>query len=347
MTDTDDPRPTRPATMADIATHLGISRQLVSIVLRDVPGASQQTRERVRAAAKELGFAPHAGAQAMRRAKSRDLGVVFSPDHPTEHEIVEAIYPAAADRGYDVILSAQTATRSTQTCVEELVGHRCAALIVIGSDLKHAGLSRIADRCSMPVVDVGYGRRNDAYDVVRSSGDVGIEEMVDALVGVGHREIAYVDARSMPSAALRRRGYQTGMSAHGLTADILAMTGDYRIGGYFEETGASAAKELLERPALPTAVVVPNDNAAVGLLQTLVRSGVRVPQDISVTGFDDAPMARMSFVDLTTVRQDPHSMGFAAVKAAVARIEDPSRDPQEIVVRTSIITRGSVAAPRG
>lgn len=335
----------RTPTMADIAAHLGVSRQLVSLVLRDAPGASEETRRRVRDAAKELGFSPHVGARSLRRARSTDLGVIFAPAHSTELEIVEHIYPAAAARGYDVILSAQTATRSTNQAVEELLGHRCAALIVIGSDLDHKGLLAVTRRSPVPVVEVGYGRRNAYYDVVRSSGDKGIAAVVTYLAELGHRQIAYVDPAAMPPAALRRRGYERATNRLGLAADVLSMTGDYTKGDYFEEAGSAAARMLLERGKLPTAVIAPNDHTAVGLLQILVRNGVMVPGEVSITGFDDAPIARLSSVDLTTVRQDPELMGVAAVDAAVRRVKDQELKPGETIVGTSLVVRGSTAAP--
>ncbi|WP_158647198.1 LacI family DNA-binding transcriptional regulator [Actinoplanes sp. ATCC 53533] len=336
----------RPATMADIAAHLGVSRQLVSLVLRNAPGASEETRRRVRQAAKDLGFSPHVGAQSLRRTRSTDLGVVFTPAHSTESEIIEHIYPAAATHGYDVILSAQTSTRTTNHAVEELLGHRCAGLIIIGSPLDHAGLRAVSRRSPVPVVDVGSGRRNTHYDIVRSAGDNGIDDMVTHLAGLGHRRIAYVDPAAMPAAALRRRGYDRAVTRLGLPADVLTMPGDYTESDYFDEAGSAAARLLLRREALPTAVVAPNDHTAVGMLQILLRDGVRVPEDVSITGFDDAPVARLSSVNLTTVRQDPHLMGVAAVEAAVRRIQDRDHKPGETVVATSLVERGSAAPAR-
>jgi DNA-binding LacI/PurR family transcriptional regulator len=336
----------RPPTMADIAAHVGVSRQLVSLVLRDAPGASEETRRRVREAAAELGFSPHVGARSLRRARSKDLGVIFTPAHSTEPEIVEAIYPAASARGYDVVLSAQTATRSTGQAVEELLGHRCAALVVIGSNLDHAGLRAVAERSILPVVDVGYGRRNQFYDVVRSSGDKGIEQLIGYLADLGHRGITYVDPASMPSSGLRRRGYERAVKRLDLPSDILSMPGDYTAANYFEEAGSAAAQVLLGRRKLPTAVVAPNDHAAVGLLHTLIRNGVRVPEEVSVAGFDDAPIARLSSVDLTSVRQDPELMGVSAVEAAVRRVESRDLRPRETIVETSLVVRTSTAPPR-
>ena len=335
----------RPPTMADIAAHLGVSRQLVSLVLRDAPGASEETRRRVRQAALDLGFSPHVGARSLRRTRSTDLGVIFTPAHSTEPEIIEHIYPAAAARGYDVILSAQTAARTTNQAVEELLGHRCAGLIVIGSHLDHAGLRAVSERSPVPVVDVGYGRRNASYDVVRSAGDDGIDDMVAYLARLGHRRIAYVDPVAMPAAALRRRGYDRATARLALTADALAVPGEYTKGDYFEEAGSTAARVLLQRDELPTAVMAANDHTAVGLLQVLLRHGVRIPEDVSITGFDDAPIARLSSVDLTTVRQDPQLMGVAAVEAAVRRIQDRELKPRQTVVTTSLVERGSTAQP--
>ncbi len=340
-------RDLRPPTMADIARRVGVSRQLVSLVLRDAPGASDETRRRVHEAARELGFTPHLGARSLRRAQSKDIGVVFAPAHSTEHEIVGAMYPAAAARGYEINLSAHTGTRSTEQAVEELRGVRCAALILVGSDLDHARILSIAERSQVPVVDVGYGRRNDVYDVVRSAGDRGIAHMTEYVASLGHRRIAYLDPSSMPMAARRRRGHLRAMRRLGLEPDVVAVPGDYTATNYFEEAGATAARAILARPELPTVVVTANDHSAAGFLQVVSRQGVRVPEDVSLTGFDDSPVARFSAVDLTTVRQDPSLMGAAAVEAALRRVSSPVLAPEETVVETSLVFRGSTAPPRG
>ena len=139
-------------------------------------------------AAKTLGYSPHMGARTLRQTRSWQLGVVFAPAHATEPEIVEAIYPAAAGFGYQVVLSAQTGTRSTVQAVEELFGYRCAAVIIIGGPGLPARRSgSLAKRAKVPVVVVGSGERNSAYDVVRSAGDVGIALAVRHLVELGPR----------------------------------------------------------------------------------------------------------------------------------------------------------------
>jgi DNA-binding LacI/PurR family transcriptional regulator len=328
--------------MADIATHLGVSRQLVSIVLRDMPGASQETRERVTTAARQLGYSPHIGARTLRQTKSLNIGVAFAPAHATEPDIVEAIYPAAAARGYRVVLSAQTRTRSTTAAAEELLGYRCAGIIVIGSLMTPAQTRALAKRVKVPLVVVGAGDRSTVFDVVRSAGDRGIAMVVDHLTGLGHRHIAYLHAESMPPAALRLHGYLEATGASGLAADVVRVLG----ADFTEEAGAIAGRELLARDLLPTAVVAGNDQQAIGVLQVLSRGGVSVPGRVSLTGFDDSRFASLSSVDLTSVRQDPEAMGHAAVAAAVRRIDRPALRPSLHVVEPTLVVRGSTGPPR-
>jgi DNA-binding LacI/PurR family transcriptional regulator len=334
-------QPARQPTMGDIAARLGVSRQLVSLALRDAPGASAETRDLVRKVAAELGYQPHIGARTLRQSASLHLGVVFTPAHATEPDIVEGIYPAADERGYRVVLSAQTPTRTTGQAVDELLGYRCAALIVIGSTWTVAELRALAGRSTVPLVMVGAGSKNAYYDVVRSAGDVGIALTLQHLVELGHREIVYVHGKAMPPARLRLAGYLRAAARLGVRPRVLTMTG-----GYTEECGATAARQLLSDAELPTAVMASNDQAALGVMLVLTRAGLSVPGDVSVTGFDDSWIARLSSVDLTTARQDPAQMGVAAVEAAVRRVRAPTARPTELIILPELIVRGSTGPPR-
>jgi DNA-binding LacI/PurR family transcriptional regulator len=166
--------------------------------------------------------------------------------------------------------------------------------------------------------------------------------LVHHLVGLGHREIAYVHGEAMPPASLRLEGYLRAVRAALLDEDVLWFSGP----DYTEETGAAAGRQLLARPRLPTAVVAGNDQQAVGLMQVLFRSGVAVPTDVSVTGFDDSRLAQLSSVDLTTARQDAHLLGEAAVAASIRRIDRPVLPPGLTVVAASLVVRSSSGQPR-
>jgi DNA-binding LacI/PurR family transcriptional regulator len=327
--------------MGDIAAHLGVSRQLVSLVLRDAPGASQETRARVREAAAALGYRPHLGARALRAPSSKHVGVAFTPAHATEPDIVESIYPAAERRGYGVVLSAQTPARGTEQALDELLGYRCEATIVIGSTVGHDALRELARHSPVPLVVVGAGHKNPSFDVVRSAGDAGIAQAVRHLVGLGHRDVVYVHCEAMPPAELRLQGYLDAAAEHGLSTNVIRMSGDYT-----EEAGSAAARQLLTGDRLPTAIVAGNDQAAFGVIVTLARAGIDVPAQVSVTGFDDSRLAALSSLALTTCRQDPVLMGEAAVEAAIRRIRRASARPSEFVIASSLVVRRSTAPPR-
>ena len=241
------------------------------------------------------------------------------------------------------MLSARTGTRSTFQAVDELLGYRCAAVIVIGSGLAAAELRELADRVTVPMVALGASQRSPAFDVVRSAGDIGIALAVEHLVGLGHRRIAYVRCGAMPVAGIRMRGYIRAASAADFEADVVSVPGP----DYDEEAGAAAGRILLARDELPTAVVTGSDQQAVGLLQVLSRAGVVVPGRVSLTGFGDGWPARLSSVDLTTARQDPEKMGIAAIQAAIRRIDQPALPPSVSVVEPWLVVRGSTSRPAG
>jgi DNA-binding LacI/PurR family transcriptional regulator len=325
--------------MGDVAAHLGVSRQLVSLVLRDAPGASDQTRERVRRAADELGYSPDLAAQMLRRKATRTLGVLFTLEHGSEADIVEHMHVAAAERGYSLILGARSPSRDEATAVQELVGYRCEALILISSTMPRADLRRLAK--TVPVISIGSGSTRIGCDVVRSDGHLGIRHAVEHLATLGHRHITFVHGRDMPGSDFRHQGYRAEMAARELPIDVLSIGGDYT-----EEAGARAASALLKRPGLPTAVVANNDHAAFGLQISLMRAGVSVPGDVSITGYDDSRVARLSFLDLTSVRQDPAQIGDLAIDCALSRISGERPGPIERITDTQLIIRSSTAPPR-
>ena len=328
-------------TMTDVAVRAGFSRQLVSLVLRGAAGASPQTRERVLQAAAELGYSPDIAARTLRRRTSAYLGVVFTPAHSSESDVVEHMYSAAAAAGYGVVLSALTPARDQLIAIQELLGYRSEALILIGTTMIPADLRSLGRR--VPVVTVGGGPADLAagVDVVRSAGDQGIAQSVEHLVALGHRDIAFVHTPDMPSSTLRQQGYVRAMRVAGLSPRAVTVAE-----GYTEDAGATAAGMLLAEDPLPTAVVTGNDQAGLGLVHALLRHGVRVPGDVSVTGFDDSRIARLSMLDLTSARQDTAEMSAMAVHAALRRIGDPGLPPGEFVTVPTLVVRGSTGLPR-
>ncbi|MCJ1715843.1 LacI family DNA-binding transcriptional regulator [Curtobacterium sp. VKM Ac-2922] len=319
-------------TMKDLADHVGVSRQLVSLVLRDLPGASADTRRRVHEAAAELGYHPDASARMLRGRRSFQLGVVFTMREPFEADLVEALIGEAAARGYSLVLGPLTTGRSQADVIAQLLGQRIEGLVVLATDDGGAAMSGLPAR--IPVVQLGGPIADVQLDDVRVDDAIGIGLLVDHLVSLGHRQIVHATGGSGPNASSRRDEYVGAMRRHGLEPDVVESA-------YTEQAGSAAAVALLERPTLPTALMAANDRCAVGALATLARRNVAVPETISVVGFDDSSVARLPFIQLTTVRHEPARLAAQALEAIIARIDDPDRptvvhrDAPELVVRQS------------
>ncbi len=327
------------ATLADVATHAGVSVALVSIVMRDAAGASPATRERVRRAAEQLGYRPDSRARLLRRSRSRLIGVVFGVQHPFHGDLVSGLYSAAEAVGYELALSAVTPGRDERRAVAGLLQDRCEALILLGPQLPTSDIVDLA--AQLPVVVVARRIRHRAVDVVRTDDAAGLHLAVDHLVDLGHSRIAHVDGGRAPGAAERRRGYREALRRHGLADAVHIVPG-----GLTEDEGAAATPFLLAASPRPTAVTVFNDRCATGVLDVLRRTGLSVPHDMSVIGFDDSSVARLSHVALTTVAQNIERVTTLAVSRALARLDQTGAiADREQVIPPRLVIRSTTASP--
>lgn len=328
----------RRPTLADVASRAGVSTALVSIIMRDAPGASDATRQRVLDVATQIGYHPDSRARLLRSGRSRLLGVVFGVQHPFHADLVTGLYSAAANLGYELTLSAVTRQRSERTAIAGLLQDRCEALILLGPQVPTSDLADLAAR--MPVVVMARGVRNPAVDVIRTADSVGLHQAVDHLVQLGHHRITHIDGGRAPGAAERRRGYRDAMHRHGLGSHARIVGG-----GLTEEDGATAAQALFDQR--PTAVTVFNDLCATGVLDVLRRAGLSVPDQISVVGYDDSSLARLAHINLTTIAQDSATMTTLAVTRAVDRIMAAHVARREVIVPPHLVIRGTTGPPNG
>ncbi len=334
-----DPRD-RPPTLQDVADRAGVSRALVSIVVRGVAGASEQTRARVLDVAAELGYRPDHRARLLAGRRTRLLGVTVSLTNPFHADLVEAVYLTAEPLGYQVVLSAVTGSRTARQAVDTLLDYRCEAALLLAPLLAAAEMTVLGQR--LPVVVVGQPASSETVDVVRAADAEGVRLAIVHLAGLGHRRIGYVDGGDAPAAGERRAGYRAAMHECGLAGGIQLISG-----GGQEQDGAAAARQLAEA-GLPDAVLTYNDRCAVGLLDMLARLGVQVPGQLSVVGYDDSQVARLPYLQITTVSQDASQLGSTAVARAVARIEDPAGPQQrELVLTPTLVVRGTTARRTG
>lgn len=333
----------RRPTMADVAERAGVSRTLVSFILDGKPGASDETRQRVLAIAEEIGYRPDSAARLLAQGRSRTLGVMTDIRQLFQAEVVTAIYPAAERLGYEVLLSANLPGRTEEAVVDSLLSHRCGALLLLGPHAPRSELLRVAER--VPVVVACRRLAGLEPDIplatVRTNDARGIRQAIDYLVGLGHRRIHHVDGGTDPGSADRSRAYRSAMRAHGLTDEITVIAGAHN-----EEAGAAAARTMLTAPELPTAVLAGNDRCALGILDVFTRSGISVPEHVSLVGYDDTRLSDNPRIDLTTIHQDAPDIARRSVELAIEMLVDGQARSNDVVLEPTLVVRGTTAPPR-
>lgn len=327
----------RRTTLADVAARAGVSRALVSIVMRGAPGASAATRERVFAAATELGYRPDLRARSLASTKSRLIGVLFGTARRFHFELLEGLYAVAEERGYGLILSALTGDRDEKRAVDSLHDFRFDALVMLGP-----ATSRPLMAGQVPLVAMGWHVDDPAVDVVRTSDAHGMAMAVEHLVQLGHRDIWHVDGGQHLIADARRDGYLKAMRAHRLTGRARVVPG-----GEDQLDGQLAAQSILGGSRLPTAIVAYNDDAAAAVISVLAQQDIHVPKEISVLGWDDSALARTPAFDLTSVGQRPQEMARLAIERLVTRLEGGEVADREIILEPHLAARGSTGPAAG
>jgi DNA-binding LacI/PurR family transcriptional regulator len=323
-------------TIEDVAARAGVSRALVSLVMRGSPKVSEARRAAVRKAAEELGYSPHAMARSLASRTSHVLGVMVSDLHnPFWAEVVDGLDEYARGAGFELVFNTGGRRPSRErSALSGLLSFRPAGIVLLGPVVPSGAITAAA--AHTPVVLVSRSSRSPLVDTVNDDGQAGSGMAVDHLVSLGHRDIVHIDGGGGSQAAPRRTGYVNAMRRHGLTPRVVR-------GEYTEAAGAAAVRTLLAAP--PTAVVAANDLNAVGALSALEAAGLAVPADVSVVGYDNTWLAALRHVSLTTIDQPRVEMGRLAAEALTQRARGARTEPARHLLRPSLITRATTAAP--
>lgn len=329
------PSTPKPPTMADVAAAAGVSRALVSTVFRNVPGASPATRQRVLEAAEGLGYRIDNRARLLRRSDTRMLGVMFRLQDAFSAAVVHDLYLEAEAAGYDLLLSAvlpDHPQRSETAVVNTLLDDRCSALLLIAPQMPGHELEALGAR--VPTTVVARPLHSTTCDVVRTDDAAVVDLAVDHLRALGHESITHIDGADARGSAERRHAYRQAMTRHGLGSQI-----DIVAGGYTEAAGVRAATHILQRTQLPTALLTFNDAVAIGALLELRHAAVRVPDQISVIGYDDVAMSALPHIQLTSVGQDARQTARRALACATSRCSDPELPARDAVIPPYLAVR--------
>lgn len=333
-------------TIIDVARHAGVSKSLVSLVMRGSDRVSDERRAAVLAAAEELGYRPNAVARSLVERRSRVIGTVLSDIHnPYFADLADGIEEGAVMSGYRAVVApAFLDARRESAALDTLLQMRVDGLIMAGATLKLADIEKAASR--VPMVIVARATRSTAMDSIRNDDVQGASAVVDHLVGLGHERIVHIHAGTAPGARGRRRGYERAMRRHGLHDHIACVRGAFTHTG-----GLEAMRTILGWETPPTAVFVANDFAAIGALEALDDASIRVPEDMSIAGYDNVSVSGMQRIALTTVDQPATQMGRQAVELLIERIDgERARSdgrPRHIVVPPRLVVRETTGRPPG
>lgn len=324
-------------TMGDVAKKVGVSRQLVGLVFQNAPGVGAETAAKIRAAAKELGYRPNMAAQSLRRDSTKYIGFMFHADQSSMQGILSAMYKYSKAAGFQIVLSVVSESHSENDALEELIGHRCEGIVISGSHFSQSKLQKVARE--IPIVSLGRRLEQVRAGSVSSNGEVGVFDITNHIIGLGHTDIAYVYCKDMRDAKFRLEGYLAAMESKKLAPRVVTIDGD------FAERGGANAADVLLKGNLPTAVICNNDQSALGLTHRFLQKGILIPQQVSVAGYDDT-VAQLPFLNLTTVRQDPDALAKAVVEDLVARIRGEKYLSDTHLTDVNLVIRTSTAKPR-
>jgi DNA-binding LacI/PurR family transcriptional regulator len=222
--------------------------------------------------------------------------------------------------------------------VETLLQLQADGLIMLGPMMRASTIAAAARH--VPVVVVGRKASARALDSVRNDDEAGAAAVVDHLVALGHQRIAHIHAGAVGGSHGRRGGYERAMARHGLGTFVRSIKG-----AFTEAGGMRAMRSIIQSDDLPTAVFVANDLAAMGALEALAGAGLRVPDDVSLVGYDDIISSHSARVALTTVAQPSVEMGRTAVDLLIERLREGRTEARHIVLSPQLVVRGSTAAP--
>ncbi len=325
-------------TSVDVARAAGVSQPTVSRAFTPGARVSPELRARVEEAARKLGYRPNTLARAMIKGQSNVIGLVVAYlDNPFYSEAIELLSRTLKEFGYHIIVfTASNDENSVDLAVEDLLAHQVDGIILasVSTTLK---LTQEIRNAGIPLVLFNRGQNDPAIPAVTATNYAGGRKAANFLVGLGHRRIAHISGwQGSLTGVDRMRGFLDGLADHGLEPVVCVD------GRYDRATAMAATREIFAGPERPEAVFVGNDHMAFAVLEALQHDlGLRVPEDVSVVGFDDVKMAAWRVFDLTTLRQPANEMVAAVVDMMMQLINGKPLERARVEIDSALIERGT------
>ena len=340
-------------TLSDVAKTAGVTSMTVSRVVNQNGYVSEETREKVLRVVKELNYRRNGLARGLKRQRTDTVGLVLGDiANPYSAELARSIRDITTERGYNLFICiSEHSAKEDVAAFESLTDHQVDGIIVatrsnrMGDEYLHEMIER-----GVPIVCVGRDFHDEKADTVTADALNGGFQATQHLIDLGHKKIAFIGTTLSSGTNLKRfQGYLKALKENNLTVDERLVTGNTEANddapGYStEKLGYEAMKRLLALPNPPTAVFARNDFTAIGAINAIKESGLKIPSDISIVGFDDIPMAMHTYPALTTVRQPTRRQGTLAAEFLLRRVESKVVvEREEKILECELIVRDSTA----
>ncbi|WP_199553778.1 LacI family DNA-binding transcriptional regulator [Sandaracinobacteroides hominis] len=334
-------------TIRSVAERAGVSAMTVSNVVNSRGRVGEETAAAVRKAIEELGYTPNVAARNLASAAPTRVGLIYTNEQtPFLDSILVGVLKATTARGLQLIIrdSPSYAQADAENALRGLVYSGADALLLIPPYAEIVANTPRAVSGRLPAAAIATGRSMEGIFTVRIDNRRAIRDMVRLLVAKGHRRIGYIGGHAAHSDASERRvGFEEGLREAGISmAPELIFQGDF-----LYPSGEAAGSALLGLADRPTAIISANDDMAAGLIAQAHRMGLRLPDDLAVTGFDDTAPARRLWPPLTTIRQPVGEMAFRAAEMLIEALQSPRGEIvcRDVVIEHELIERESTSRP--
>ena len=335
-------------TIKDVAAKCGLSISTVSKAFNNYADISAETRELVQKAAREIGYYPNAIARTLKTNRSFNLGVLFQEErgtgltHPFFASVLEAFKSESEKHGYDITFINHNIGWNGMTYLEHCRYRNVDGVCVVCADFYAPEVVALVSS-DIPLVTIDHAFANRSC--VLSQNREGLQSLVEYAASLGHRRIAYVHGQRAAVTENRITGYYRGLEKCGIETRP-----EYLFKAVYDspEAGAMALRQLLTLPEPPTCILMPDDHTALGALDAAKEMGLRVPEDLSIAGYDESRIAQLTRPRLTTVSQDAARMGAQAAIYLIERIENPRTAGSETgLIPTRLVKGESVGKVKG
>jgi LacI family transcriptional regulator len=332
-------------TSVDVARKVGLSQSTVSRVFRGDPSVHPATKEKVLDAARALGYVPNRAARALVTRRSQTVGVVVADlANPFYPRIIAAMQSELAQRGYRMALIRDPGETGGRSDVDVLQEAAVDGAVFLSAAKGSTAVRRFAQSGS-PVVQMSRYDPDFPSDLVLPDDVRGAELLAEHLAALGHERIGLLTGPGETTSSMdRERSFREALGRRGMTlAD-----GYLRRGSITHASGVAMARSLLQEDLPPTAIYGASDTLAIGALDAAAQLGIRVPEGLSVVGFDDSEPSGWSMINLTTVHQPLEEMARASVTLLLERLDGERTDePARRIFPVELVVRGTTAPPHG